>query len=157
MSAQLGSRHGCLWMVFLTVLWCCMASSWAGMPETHDAAPAPLDRSPFAPERLWLSPSNAQWSRVAGSPHSVEAALQLGVLKDWDFVGYAARGDRQLAWVERAGKQWAVKVGQQLGSEGAVLVHITPERLQFEQKDARYPRAPPLMPYLPRKGRSDAD
>ena len=131
--------------------WACISAVSAIELEAEPAGP-PLAGSPFSSERRWRAPHQVQPSRESkpSSADPSQVAVQ-GLLRDWRYVGYASRGAQVLAWVERSGRMVQLKVGDSLSSEGAVVVAISPARLQLRQAKPHGALVEHLWPYLGRQ------
>ena len=154
MSAPIEPRVGAI----CAIAWLCASAVGVAWPAEvlTGAQETSLADAPFASQRRLTSPTPLRPS-VASASSRIErgAWLSQGLLRDWQYVGFARRGDWRVAWVERLGQSIQIQVGDRLGSEGASVVGIAPGRLQLRQSTGAGSQVEYLWPYLARKGQGD--
>lgn len=142
--------------VAMAYLWGSATPVALAADQLTDAVKPALSDAPFASQRRLKAPTQVQQtSPSASSRRGVGALLRQGLLGDWQYVGFARRGPERLAWIARLGQPIQVRVGDQVSTEGALVVAIESERLQFRRSIGHGSQIEYVWPYLARKGRGD--
>ncbi len=118
-------------------------------PLTFQVDPA---HAPFSSLRRWIKPAPAMGTMAARAvePATASNLATSGTLRDWQYVGYGARGAARWAWVRRSKQVLRVALGDALGQGGAVVHAITPDRLQLKLAGSAHQPTTWLWPYLSR-------